>query len=118
MELKFYRPKEPATRAKLTVQRSGKMGFSKGAADLLDIEKYRFAKIGTNTEGELFILLQSEADDATFNIAKAGQYYYISAKGLLDEMGIDYKSPDTTIFDIQKTKTTNIYKLSKRVIKK
>jgi hypothetical protein len=52
------------------------------------------------------------------NIFLAGDYYYINAKTLLEDLEVDYKSDDTTIYDIRKTDKENIYKLQKRVIKK
>lgn len=38
MELNFIKPKETVTIAKITIHKTGKMGFSKGAIDLLNIE--------------------------------------------------------------------------------
>jgi hypothetical protein len=35
-----------------------------------------------------------------------------------NDLEVDYKSDDTTIYDIRKTDKENIYKLQKRVIKK
>lgn len=118
MELNILKPKEVSSIAKITIHKTGKMGFSKGASELLSIDKNKYAKFGINNKNELFIIMKSENDDETFSIAKAGDYYYISARTLLEDLGIDYTNGDTVIFDIRKTEEDSIYRLSKRVIKK
>ena len=118
MELKFFNPSENTSPAKVTVHRSGKMGFSKGAAELLQIDEMKHCKFGVNNENKLFIVMFTEGVDGTFNIAKAGDYYYVTARSLLNDMGIDYKSKDTVIFDLVKTEQNNIFRMDKRVIKK
>ena len=118
MQLNFIKPKENIATAKLTVHKSGKIGLSKGAADLLQVEKLKFCKFGTNETSEMFVVMFGDSDDETFNIAKAGAYYYISAKVLLKDIGIDYKSNDTIIFDLEETENENVYKMIKRIIKK
>lgn len=118
MKLKIIKPKEAAAIAKITVHKTGKLGFSKGAMELLDLENNKSAKFGHNDDQEFFIIMCKEPDEETFNIAKAGAYYYITAKTLLEDLGIDYKSDNTTIFDVGRTDETNIYKLIMRTIKK
>ncbi|HAP95670.1 MAG TPA: hypothetical protein DCP54_07980 [Chryseobacterium sp.] len=118
MKLNIIKPKEPTALAKMTVHKTGKLGLSKGAMELLDVETNKFAKFGYNEEGDFFMVMCIEPDEETFNVAKAGAYYYITAKTLLEDLEIDYKSENTTIFDIVRTDEREIYKLIKRVIKK
>jgi len=118
MELKFFSPSDSISIAKVTVHRSGKMGFSKGAAELLKIEERRYCKFGVNDEEKLFIVMFKENVEGTFNIAKAGNYYYVVARTLLNDMGVDYKSKDTVIFDLVKTEQNNTFRMDKRVIRK
>jgi len=118
MELKFFNPSESTSIAKVTVHRSGKMGFSKGASDLLKIDELKYCKFGLNDEQQLFIVMFGDDVEGTFNIAKAGEYYYVTARGLLSDLGIDYKAKDTVIFDLLKTDEENIFRMDKRVIKK
>lgn len=118
MKISFIKPKEINTVAKITIHKSGKMGFSRGASELLKLDVNKYAKFGFNEDKDFFIVITQESDDSTFSISKAGEYYYILAKSLLQEIGIDYTSKDTTIFDIKRTNEENIYKLNKRVIKK
>ena len=64
------------------------------------------------------MIMSEEGDDETFNIARAGEYFYIAAKSILEDLEIDYKSLDTTIFDLSKTDDDKTFKLEKRILKK
>ncbi|MCT3761129.1 hypothetical protein CMU95_05300 [Elizabethkingia anophelis] len=117
MELKILKPKESNLVSKITVHKTGKLGFSKGAMEQLNLHTNKFCKFGMNENDELFIIVSGEKDDETYNIAKAGDYYYVSAKALLeDDLNIDYRSKSTTIFDLFRTEDKNIMKMIKRVI--
>ncbi|AQW89707.1 hypothetical protein [Elizabethkingia anophelis] len=118
MELKFIKPKENASIAKITVHKTGKLGFSRGAAELLKITENKFCKFGISEQNELFIVMCKENDGETFGIAKAGDYYYVTAKSLLNDLDIDYKTKDTIIFDVIDIKDDKIFKLIQRIIKK
>lgn len=118
MDINFFKNKENTLNSKLTVQRTGKLGISKGAEELMGLKPGCFAKIGTKEDEELILMIVEEDDSYSFKISKAGEYYYINARNLLNDMGIDYRSKDTIIFDLFKTETKNVYKMEKRVIKK
>ena len=125
MDLNFFKPKESTGTYKVTVHKTGKLGFSKAASDLLQIEKNKFCKIGQNSDDEgndtLFMIMCKEKDEYTYNISKAGDYYYIKASQLLMDLEIDYKNEEvTTIYDIEKKKIDGqeIFKLNKRVLEK
>jgi len=118
MELKFLKPKENASIAKITVHKTGKLGFSRGAAELLNIEDNRFCKFGINEKEELFIVMCKENDGEAFSIAKAGDYYYVTAKSLLNDLGVDYRTKNTIIFDVFDIKEDKIFKMIQRVIEK
>lgn len=123
----FIEPKENEKIAKLTVHKSGKLGLSKGAMDLLDTENYKYCKFAyNNTESnkedkDLYMFLFKGNDGTSFSISKAGDYYYIKAKSLLIHLNIEYEDiSKTTIFDIypMEYEGQTIYKLKKRIIKK
>ena len=67
------------------------------------------------------MVLNKESDEFSFNISKAGEYYYIKAKNFLSDLKIDYTDDAKTyIFDIYKMDNEDliVYKLKKRIIKK
>lgn len=124
-ELDFFKPKKSEGVIKLTVHRNGKLGFSKMAMDKLNIGEWKQCKFAKDKNAEsndvIYMVRADEPDDVSFNISKAGDYYYIKANSLLEDLGIDYADPDKTIkFDITPIDNngTTIYKLTKKESKK
>lgn len=118
MIIRFIDPGMGTGSAKLTVHKSGKFGFSKGAMDLLNTRKNRFVRFGFDEDDNFMMQAMPSEAEHTMPINKAGDYDYLNAKGLLDELGIDYTAAHTTIFDIKKTSENGLYRLVERTIKK
>lgn len=114
MKIRILKPKNSVSPAKLTVQKSGKMSFSKGSVEMLGIEQNRFVKFGIDENNNLYLFFSKKADEETFKISRTGQYYYIMAKALLEDIGIDYSSPSSTVFEIRKNTEGNGYRLQMR----
>ena len=125
MNLKFIEPKESDGIAKLTVHKSGKLGLSKGATELLDVANNKYCQFARDEDNSndsvLYMLMNKENNGKSFSISKAGDYFYIKSKGLLNDLDIDYADASKTIiFDILpiEYEGDKIYKLTKRIIKK
>lgn len=124
VELDFFQSKEDAGGVKLTVQKTGRLGFSKGAARYLNLSTDKYCKFGRRKEDpndeDFYMVLTNQPDEYAFKISKAGPYFYIKGKQLLTDMGIDYEDDSETImFDIQEVEgEDNVYRLKKRVRKK
>lgn len=122
MELDFFKPQNQFGNAKITIQKTGRFGFNKVAIEDLDLKENRFCKIGKNRRDEndshLYMILLKEGDSTSFNISKAGDYFYIKAEALLKEIGIDYTNEKKTfIYDVEKA-DENIFRLKQRIIEK
>lgn len=124
VELDFFQSKEDAGGVKLTVQKTGRLGFSKGAARYLNLSTDKYCKFGRRKEDpnddDFYMVITNQPDEYAFKISKAGPYFYIKGKQLLTDMGIDYEDDSETImFDIQEVEgEDNVYRLKKRVRKK
>lgn len=118
MIIKFIKPEQAANNAKLTVHKTGKLGFSRGAMELLNTTVNRFARFGHDEQDQLLMEVSEKEQENSFQISKAGEYDYMNAKHLLEELNVDYTAPHTTIFDLKKTSEKNIFKLTERIIKK
>lgn len=110
---------------KCTIHKSGKIGFSNAAIKRLNIDKMYGVKIGTNEENRedenLYLVCIEDEDKSAFKFIKAGAYYYINAKPLLDEIKIDYRNTKVTlIYDIIDVDIDGekMYKLIKREVKR
>lgn len=104
---------------KATVHKTGKLGFSSGAAKLLDLEQRKFFQIGfnksNNLDKSLYLFPALEDAQRVFKLIKAGEYYYLFIKSILHEKQIDYKN-ESVIYDIEKTTVNGreCYKLTRR----
>jgi hypothetical protein len=122
IELDFFKPQNQFGNAKITIQKTGRFGFNKVAIEELNLKGNRFCKIGKNRADEndlnLYIILLKDGDSTSFNISKAGDYFYIKAGALLKDIGIDYKNEKKTfIYDVEKA-DENIFRLKQRIIEK
>ncbi|WP_417431110.1 hypothetical protein [Halpernia sp.] len=118
MIVRFLKPSHFSGTAKLTVHKTGKLGFSKGAMELLQTKKNRFVRFGFDEKEQLLLEVSSYEVENSFPVYKAGDYDYINAKSMLDDLGVDYAGRDTTIFDLKKLQEKDLYRLIERTIKK
>jgi Fe-S cluster assembly iron-binding protein IscA len=121
MEFKFkpYKVSELDKNMRTTVHKTGKMGFTYEAAKKLRLESVRSADIGVNEanleDDNLYLALYPEEGKGDFKVVKAGAYFYINTKILLDNLKMDYVN-DTISFDIvsQDFEGTKFYALKRR----
>ncbi|MBD8018123.1 hypothetical protein [Kaistella pullorum] len=118
MIIRFIKPDATGGSAKLTVHKTGKLGLSKGAMEMLNTERNRFVRFGFGEDEQLLMEVSPDAKENTFPIGKAGQYDYINARAMLEELGVDYMAKQTVIYDIKKTTEEGLFRLHQRVIKK
>ncbi|MCF2443276.1 hypothetical protein L0657_04850 [Dyadobacter sp. CY345] len=123
MKLNFVKASELDGNIKATIHKSGKLGFSSGAHKKLELDKNRFIKIAFGEDYSetkiLFAILHEDEDTDSFNIAKAGDYYYGNTKALFDELEIDYET-QKVIYDIKETQYDGkkIFKLKPRIFER
>ena len=110
----FIKPKKQLGKIKLTVHKSGKLGFSKEAEKILNLQDNRFVKFGFDNDKSIFLKIQLTHDEECFKIAKAGEYFYILSPELLESFEI--KKGETFTFDILEDKD-KFFKLQKRHFK-
>ena len=119
IEIDFFEPEDDYGVVKATVHKTGKLGFSSGAAKKLDFETNRFYKIGRNRadveDKALYMLNSNEEDKSSYKISKAGEYYYLRIKNIIDSLGYDYLN-ESVIFNIQEIESgdSKYHKLIRR----
>jgi len=112
-------PKDTIGVVKATVHKNGKLGFSSGAMKVLGLDVNRYWRVATNADDieddSLYLLPAQEGEESVFKASRAGQYYYMRIKHLLDEMEIDYGN-QKVIYDILKKEQEGMifYKLNRR----
>lgn len=78
---------------KVTIQRSGKLGFSAPTAEALGIDTNTYAKFYMDDENKLspVVVFSKNKDDDSFKANKSGDYYSLSTTILFDSLGFDFK---------------------------
>lgn len=120
MNIKFFKVSELDKNLKVTIHRSGKMGFTSDAASKLKLAINRSADIGVNADDpndkNLYMILHEGDKEGQFRVVKAGEYFYINTKVLFDNLRIDY-SGETVAYDItiQDQDEKAIYVLKRRI---
>jgi len=119
LDLDFFDSSSKFGVIKATVHKTGKLGFSSGAAKFMKLEEFSFFNIGYNkanpNDTSLYLLPLKEEGEKSFQLVKAGEYYYIYIKNVLMELKLDYKN-ESIIYDIYEEifNDKTIYKLTRR----
>ena len=123
MRLKFIDPSTLDKNLKATVHKTGKIGFTRDAAEKLGLKESKSARIAINEEDSedtsLYMIIDDVISTGAFKINKAGQYYYINTKALFDGMEMDYIN-NTYVYDIVSTtiEGKEVYKFKRRPLKR
>lgn len=90
LKLTILKPSE-FSRLKVTLRKSGKLGFNKNSANMLALDENVFAVIAKDNVDNLYIRFTNKESEETFPIRKSGDYLYINTTDLFLKMGIDFK---------------------------
>lgn len=104
MKLKWVNQDVLPRNLKATIHKTGKLGFTKDAAEYLMLSNKVYASIAIDEEssdGSLYINFHSESKPEYFKVSKAGEYFYINTIALFDFIGVNY-TDNQVIFDIKK----------------
>lgn len=77
--------------AKATVQRTGRLGFSQGAAKMLGLGENKTVLLFEGEGRNLFLAVVNGRDDRGFFVRGIGDYWYIATKVYFDQAGVDYE---------------------------
>jgi hypothetical protein len=119
MKLKFINPEALDKNLKATVHKSGKLGFTMDAARKLKLGEGKSASIAINeddvSDENLYVVIHEGLRNDAYKISKAGQYYYINTKALLDHLKINYLKQNV-VFDISREFIENqtVFKFKRR----
>lgn len=122
MGLKLLSAKDFYVRLKVTIQASGRLGFTETTAKKLELNTEKWVKFAEDEDTEdMYLAVCNEKSDDAFPVKASGGYYYVFAKNLFDAKGLDY-THQTIIFDLTKSPDYDeffggsTYRMNKRVI--
>lgn len=103
MKLEFLDASNNDSKYRANVHITGKLGFSTEAMEYMDLANRKFFKIAhtLNSKVNRLYLVDSQEDDQTARVYKAGKYYYLKLSSLLRRIGLDYKA-NSVSFIIEK----------------
>lgn len=104
MKAQILSAKKYNKKLKVTIQSSGKLGFTDETAKAFNLsEKASFIKFILDEENpdDLYLSLSTTYDEDAFKVCKAGDYFYLPTTLLFNEMGYNYKEY-TIIFDLSR----------------
>ena len=100
MSIRIISTKNFARPLKVTLQSSGKLGFTRETAEVLQLVSGKLIQFGRDDEkGEMFLILTHGAPEDAFAVAKAGEYFYLPTTLMFDALGYQYRK-FTYFFDL------------------
>ena len=79
-----------AINAKACIQKNGRLGFTREAAELLGLNEKTVLLFSLIEGGNLAVIVCDDSEPRGFRVQKAGNYFYIRMKNFFDSQGLDY----------------------------
>ena len=120
MALRILQNEEANTRLKATIQRSGKLGFTDATAKRLGFGEGCAVQFAEDDEEQgVYYLINkvSPESENAYKVCKAGDYFYVNARGLFDRLGFDYEKYNI-IFDLKRDQSypdMEVWKMKQRI---
>lgn len=102
MAIQFYSARNFGRVLKVTIQKSGKLGFSGDTATAMDLDTNTSFLIGKDEsiKADLIMVKIKEPNPDAFQVRKSGQYYFLDTTALFDLLRYNYKSGSNIFFDV------------------
>lgn len=102
MAIQFFSAKNFGKVLKVTIQKSGRLGFSSDAAVAMNLDTDTYFLIGKDEEikADLIMVKINAGNPDAFQVKKSGVYYYLDTTALFDMLHYNYKSGTNIFFDV------------------
>ncbi len=99
----IFNAKEFTTKLKVTIQSTGKLGFTADTISQLQLTTDCSVLIAPDSDSKhiLYLAVLRTQDETAFPVLKSGNYYYLNTKQLFDKLGFIYTN-GTVIFDLSR----------------
>lgn len=102
MSIQIISTRDFAKPLKVTLQSSGKLGFTSETAKVLRLESGKLIQFGKDPEtNEMYLIMSYGNPEDAFAVAKAGDYFYLPTTLMFDALGYKYKLT-TYFFDLMR----------------
>lgn len=119
MKFQLIKANELEKPVRLSIHKSGKMGFPIEAAKKMKLDVTKSIGIGTDANNEadksLYMVVYDDVRDEAYKVSKAGEYFYLNTKLLFDSLKIDYIGKNIWFqMETIKDEDDTYYKLTKK----
>jgi hypothetical protein len=92
MSFELFKNMSKTFRPKISIRNTGHIGFSRGAINKYNLDKYKYCKLYFDSSNKIigFQFTSEEEEDITVKLTKRGQDMFISVKPFLNYYGIDH----------------------------
>lgn len=92
--LKLINAVQYSTKLKATIQSTGRLGFTKETADILELSTDKSIQFARDeaADNALYMVLYPSVKTEAFQVCKSGDYFYLATKLMFDDFGVDYKT--------------------------
>ena len=119
MDIEFIPYEAGEGKAKCTIHLNGKLGFSKEAINMFNIDATKAIKLGIDasdkTSTDIYLQVLEYYTEGAYKIIKAGNYFYLNTKAFFEKLNVEYKKKKI-IYDIEdfEYKGIKMFKLKRR----
>lgn len=100
MTIQILSAKKFAVTLKVTIQKTGRLGFTDDTAKALDLKSGKYAKFAKDDEnGSLYLIIINESHEDAFSIRESSGYFYVPTKVMFDTLGFNYENGNI-MFDL------------------
>ena len=99
----IFNAKEFTTKLKVTIQSTGKLGFTADTISQLQLTTDCSVLIAPDSDSKqiLYMAVLRTQNETAFPVLKSGNYYYLNTKQLFDKLGFSYTT-GTVMFDLSR----------------
>lgn len=103
MAFLLYSAKNFSKTLKVTVQKTGRLGFTDQTAKAMNLDDKTFFMFGKDpdVQADLIMVKTDQESEDAFRAIKSGDYYYLATTALFDHLNYSYKK-EPVIFDVKR----------------
>lgn len=102
MAIKILNAKKLSVKLKVTIQQTGKLGFTEETAKELELSPDRYIRFAQDdANGQLYLAVHSEENVDSFKVCSSGRYYYLQTTAFFRTLEYDFTNK-TIMFDLSR----------------
>ncbi len=107
MAISFFSARDFGRVLKVTIQKTGRLGFSNETATAMELDCNTYILLGKDDDlkADLIMVKRKTPHEDAFQVKKSGEYYYLDTTALFDMLRYNYKTGSNIFFDVTRDNT-------------